>query len=78
MTRGVGIIFLIMSATTATSARGDVEYPYCLVPSLYTVGTCTYANYEQCAATASGNSGFCTPNPRYVVQAPARQSKARR
>jgi Protein of unknown function (DUF3551) len=61
----------------ASDARADVEYPYCLVPSLFTVGTCTYATLEQCRAAASGNVGSCDRNPRYVVQAPARQMRGR-
>jgi hypothetical protein len=71
MLRAIGLVCLILSTFGATGARAEVEYPFCLVPSLYTVGTCTYATYEQCAATASGNSGVCTPNPRYVAHAGA-------
>jgi Protein of unknown function (DUF3551) len=62
---------------SASDARADVEYPYCLVPSLFTVGTCTYATLEQCRAAASGNVGSCDRNPRYVAQVPARQMRGR-
>jgi len=69
---------LVASALGAASdARADVEYRYCLVPSLFTVGTCTYATYEQCAATASGNVGFCARNPRYVAPLPPRQARGK-
>jgi Protein of unknown function (DUF3551) len=61
----------------ANDARADVEYPYCLVPSRFTVGTCYYATLEQCRAAASGNVGFCDRNPRYVAQAPARPVRVR-
>jgi Protein of unknown function (DUF3551) len=61
----------------ASDARADVEYPYCLVPSLFTVGTCTYATLEQCRAAAAGNIGSCDRNPRYVAQVPARQMRGR-
>lgn len=62
---------------SATGARAEVEYPWCLTPSLYTVGTCYYSTLEQCMATASGNVGTCTRNSRYVTPAPARQTRAR-
>jgi hypothetical protein len=76
--RSVGVVVLIASALGAASgARAEVEYPYCLVPSLFTVGTCTYATYEQCAASASGNVGFCSRNPRYVATLPPRQARPR-
>jgi hypothetical protein len=61
----------------ATEARADVEYPWCLVPSLFTVGTCTYATHEQCMAAASGNIGSCARNPRYVASVPVRQTRGR-
>ena len=56
----------------ANDAKAGVEYPYCLVPSRFTVGTCYYSTLEQCRAAASGNVGSCERNPRYVAQTPAR------
>jgi hypothetical protein len=61
----------------ATGARADVEYPWCLTPSRFTVGTCYYTTLEQCMATASGNVGTCTRNSRYVAPSQARQTRAR-
>jgi hypothetical protein len=60
-----------------TEARAEVEYPWCLVPSRFTVGTCYYTTLDQCMAAASGNVGSCARNPRYVVQAPVRQMRTR-
>ena len=72
-------ILAIWALGFANDARADVEYPYCLVPSRYTVGTCYYSTLEQCRAAASGNVGFCDRNPRYfAAQAPARPVRARR
>jgi Protein of unknown function (DUF3551) len=47
------------------------------VPSLFTVGTCTYSTLEQCRAAASGNVGTCDRNPRCVAQVPTRQIRGR-
>lgn len=58
-------------------ARADVEYPYCLVPSRFTVGTCTYVTLDQCRTAASGNVGTCDRNPRYFAQVPPRSMRPR-
>jgi hypothetical protein len=61
----------------SSPAAAEVEYAYCLVPSLFTVGTCTYATYEQCAAAASGNIGSCTRNPRFAAPPSPRPVRGR-
>lgn len=77
--RHLGIAVLAFCALgSASEARADVEYPWCLVPSRFTVGTCTYTTYAQCMAAASGNVGSCARNPRYVASVPARQTRVRR
>lgn len=76
--RLVATIGLILSAVAVTGARAEIEYPYCLVPGGFNVGTCTYTTYEQCAASASAGAGFCTPNPRYVASPPPRQVRGKR
>ena len=62
---------------SVTEARAEVDYPWCLVPSRFTVGTCYYSTLEQCRAAAFGNTGSCDRNHRYVAPAPARQTRAR-
>ena len=62
---------------SVTEARADVEYPWCLVPSRFTVGTCTYTTHDQCMAAASGNLGSCARNPRYAAQLPQRSMRTR-
>lgn len=62
---------------SAGGARAGVEYPWCLEPSRFIVGTCTYATYEQCMATASGNMGVCVRNPRFATPVPARQTRSK-
>lgn len=72
----LGLAFLTVGMLGAVNeARAGVEYPYCLVPSRFTVGTCYYSTLEQCQAAASGNVGFCDKNPRYVA---AEQTRKRR
>jgi hypothetical protein len=66
-----------LAVATAIPASAEIEYPYCLVPSQFTGGSCSYASYEQCAATALGNVGFCTPNPRYKPPPSPRQSRSK-
>lgn len=73
---GLGLAALVVLGPTG-SAQADVEYPYCLVPSLFTVGTCYYTTLEQCMAAASGNIGTCERNPRYVAP-PMRQLRSKR
>ena len=70
-------VLAICALGFASDARADVEYPYCLVPSRFTVGTCYYTTLEQCRAAASGNVGTCDRNPRYIAQVPARQIRGR-
>lgn len=70
--RGMAMVALTFGALVLggqSSARADVEYPYCLEPSAFTVGTCTFESFEQCMASASGNVGVCVKNPRYVAPA---------
>ena len=67
----------VSAVTAATPASAEIEYPYCLLPSAFTVGTCSYSTYEQCAATASGNIGVCIPNPRFKAATSPRQTRAR-
>jgi hypothetical protein len=54
---------LLLAATAPAAAQ---DYPYCLMPSSPNgMQSCTFSTFQQCQATASGNNGFCTTNPRY-------------
>lgn len=81
---------LALAAVILASPAEAQEYPYCLEPSAFTVGTCSYETLAQCQAAASGNIGTCVANPRYVApppqpvqqmpapqQRPAKRSKAK-
>lgn len=68
--RGMALVALAFGALTLggqTDAHAEIEYPYCLEPSAFTVGTCTFETLQQCMASASGNVGVCVKNPRYVA-----------
>jgi hypothetical protein len=62
---GVALLgFGLMLATMARAAAQ--EYRYCLMPSSQSgMQSCTFSTLQQCQATASGNFGYCVPNPRY-------------
>jgi hypothetical protein len=43
----------------------DPGLPWCIVYTNDYVRVCDYPNFASCAATASGNVGYCTPNPAF-------------
>lgn len=43
----------------------DPGLPWCIVYTNDFARVCDYPNYASCAATASGNVGYCTPNPAF-------------
>lgn len=70
------LAFLTVGMLAATrEARADVEYPYCLVASRFTLGTCYYATLAQCQAAAAGNIGSCERNPRYMAAGQSRRPR---
>ena len=70
-------VLALCTLGSATGARAEVEYPWCVMPSRFTVGTCYYATLEQCMAAASGNVGTCVRNSRYAPPLPARQVRGK-
>ena len=55
---------LALGAAGLASPAQAQEYPYCLEPSAFTVGTCSFETMDQCMASASGRSLSCNVNPR--------------
>jgi hypothetical protein len=53
---------------SATSARAEIEYPYCAYGREGS-GGCMYATIEQCRAFINGAGGACYNNPRYTANA---------
>jgi len=41
----------------------DPGQPWCLIETGDDYRQCDYPTYASCQATASGNVGYCTPNP---------------
>lgn len=71
------------SAINMTPAPAQArELPFCMkgqgIADAH--GDCSYATYEQCAASASGRYNYCDANPFYVgnaAPAPAPQRRTR-
>jgi hypothetical protein len=70
MMRNTMLAFLALSATTAATVTGSspaaaYDYRYCLQGRGVGVpGDCSYSNYAQCMASASGRGLYCNINPR--------------
>ena len=68
--RNTMLAFLALSATTAATVTGSspaaaYDYRYCLQGRGVGVpGDCSYSNYAQCMAAASGRGLYCNINPR--------------
>jgi hypothetical protein len=68
--RNVLLAVLALSATTAATVAGSspataYDYRYCLQGRGVGVpGDCSYRNYAQCMAAASGRGLYCNINPR--------------
>jgi hypothetical protein len=61
-----------------TTARAEIEYPYC-AGGREGSGGCMYATLDQCRAFISGAGGSCYSNPRYSLNtAPAPRPRASR
>ena len=66
-----GTVALALAAlATNTSARADIEYPYCGY-AREGAGGCTFSTLDQCRAFVSGAGGGCVSNPRYKAGAGA-------
>jgi len=58
----------LVGAVTLTSSAAlayDPGLPWCIVYTHDDARLCNYPSYAACAATASGNVGYCTPNPAF-------------
>jgi len=79
-------IILVLLASGAMALVGaepaaavGTRYPFCMQgrdhPAL---SDCTYASYQQCAATASGRFLYCIANPYYIPTEPYSSSRRHR
>jgi hypothetical protein len=61
---------LLLTLATATSARAEIEYPWCAQfggGSMNGINAtnCGFVTVQQCRETISGLGGMCYENPRY-------------
>ena len=48
------------------------DYPYCLQGKDFGIpGECSYRNYAECMASASGRDAYCGVNPRVAFRQPS-------
>jgi len=68
--RNTMLAFLALSAATVatvadSSPTAAYDYRYCLQGrGIGVPGDCSYSNYAQCMASASGRGLYCNVNPR--------------
>jgi hypothetical protein len=57
----------VLTPGLAAAQPGGTERPWCIRDGAGGRGMwdCSYANQQQCLASASGAGGSCTPNPWY-------------
>jgi hypothetical protein len=62
-----GFVAMAFTALPASAHHPNppYDYPYCLQGEDYGVpGLCHFTSYQQCIATASGQTAYCGRNPR--------------
>ncbi len=70
---------LAFGAATLSSGAAlayDPGQPWCIVYTGDDARLCDYPNYASCQATASGNVGYCTPNPAFFSSTEQAYSQA--
>jgi hypothetical protein len=63
-----------VAAVAGTAPAAAYDYPFCAQGrGVGYPGECSYSNYQQCLASASGRGLYCNVNPRAALnQAPRR------
>ena len=59
------LAFGAATLSSGAALASDPGLPWCIVYTGDDVRLCDYPNYASCQATASGNVGYCTPNPAF-------------
>jgi hypothetical protein len=54
----------------------DPGQPWCIIYTGDDARLCDYPTYASCQATASGNVGYCTPNPAFFSSTQQAYSQA--
>jgi len=74
----LALLALSAVATVAgTAPAAAYDYPFCAQGrGVGYPGECSYSNYQQCLASASGRGLYCNVNPRAALnQAPPRRGR---
>jgi hypothetical protein len=59
------LAFGAVALSSGAALASDPGLPWCIVYSYDDYPVCEARTYAECMATASGNVGYCTPNPAY-------------
>ena len=59
------IVAALTASFTGSSARAEIEYPWCAIYKVDVGTNCGFVSLEQCLATIQGIGGFCYPNSAY-------------
>jgi uncharacterized protein DUF3551 len=58
----LGVVYALGSTTVMAG-----EFPFCIKGCDFgaSLGDCSFASYQQCQASASGRTAYCSANPYY-------------
>ena len=59
------LAFGTFALSSGSALAFDPGLPWCIVYTYDDYPICHFRNYAECMATASGNVGYCTPNPAF-------------
>ena len=60
---GAAVACVAITVTPSAALASDTGLPWCIVYTGDIAPVCNYPSYASCMMTASGNVGYCTPNP---------------
>ena len=71
-----GAVTLSSGAALAGFFDSGPSQPWCIIYTGDDARLCDYPSYASCQATASGNVGYCTPNPAFFSSTEQAYSQA--
>ena len=67
LTLALAAVSALVTGAAISTPASAMDYPYCLQGrETGYPGDCSYRNYQQCQASASGRDAFCGVNPRFA------------
>jgi len=77
---GIVVLGIVLALGSATAMARD--YPFCIKGCDFGAGPgdCSFVSYQQCQATASGRTAYCSANPYFhgAGETPGRPNLSRR